>query len=257
MATPLQEAKDYLLKRLDAERKMSRYLDEALISAARRIVNISLKYNIKPSDFRFSNNPQLKKEVEEVLALLREMLYEKEKEHLTFKTEEDKKFIPAILTDKDHDKTLKERIAIYTNRYGYEVEAIVAAALLSGEHSAKKIIQSIQESLHSPWSNPYFQSEKGKGEAVRLKEGGVSYGVGKTTSSANGLAVVLGYVLARGWMENWRRMGTEAGARGFYTFRNSSFPCQLCDEEAMRFHTMDEPMPPFHPHCVCGVEFVY
>lgn len=256
----LREAKQYLLSRLDAEQKMSAYLDEALTSAAKKIIAISLSYNIPPSQFRFSTNASLKKEVEAVIALLRDALYDKCQELLSFRDDEDDAesvFLPTCLTGKSYRKTLKERIAIYSRRFGYEVEAVIAGAMLAGERAERAILSSMESSLHSPWSNVYFLQYKGAGEAVRLREEGVHYGSGRSNSAANALLLALGVAVGMGYMENWFRIGKARGAIGFYTFRNSSYACGVCDEKATVFHYISDSMPPFHVRCVCGVVFVY
>ena len=72
----INEAKAFVLKRIEAEISMQKHLDEALLWAAKEIIRISYKYKIKASLFRFSTNRQLKEEVDKVMAKLREMLYE-------------------------------------------------------------------------------------------------------------------------------------------------------------------------------------
>lgn len=255
----LQEAKQYLLSRLNAEQKMSAYLDEALISAAKRIIAISLSYDISPSQFRFSANASLKREVDAVMALLREALYNKCRELLSFRDEgdTDSGFLPVSLTGKSYGKTLKERISIYSKRFSYEVEAVIAGAMLAGERAERAILQSVESSLYDPWRNDYFLQYKGDGEAIRLREEGVHYGTGKSNSAANALLLALCVAVSMGYMENYFKIGKARGAIGFYTFRNSSYACGVCDEEATVFHYISDSMPPLHVRCVCGVVFVY
>ena len=59
----IQEAKDFIRQRLKAELSMQKHLDNLLLQAASEIVDISLKYKIKPSMFRFSANEKLEREV--------------------------------------------------------------------------------------------------------------------------------------------------------------------------------------------------
>ena len=73
----IRRAKEYLVLRLSAERLAVSSLDSALLSAARRIVAISRRYNIPPERFRFSADPRLQAEVRDVLALLRDALYDR------------------------------------------------------------------------------------------------------------------------------------------------------------------------------------
>lgn len=259
----IDEARDYLLEQLKAGREVSDFIDRALTQAARRLVDIAAKYNIPPGCFRFSADPRLQAEVRHQLALLRALLYDEMEKKLTFKAEDEKdgKYIPPILTEEDHGKTIKERIALYVGRWGYEVEAVIAGAGLAGVTDTAQIKASIEQYLHSPWQNPYFVegTKIGGGAATRLKTEGVSYGQGRTNVAANGLDVALGTFLTKGYMANWFRLGRKRGAVGFWTHRNSSYPCDYCDEAAMTFHyiTEDDYIPPLHPRCVCSVSFVY
>ena len=70
----IEEAKAFILRRVEAEISMQKNLDEALMWAAREIATISYKYKIKASLFKFSANKQLKLEVDAVIARLREMI---------------------------------------------------------------------------------------------------------------------------------------------------------------------------------------
>ena len=67
----IEEAKDYIRKRLEAERSMGKNLRAAMLRAAEKIISISRKYNIPPKMFRFSLDQNLKREVEAVIADLR------------------------------------------------------------------------------------------------------------------------------------------------------------------------------------------
>ena len=62
----IEEAKEYLRQRLDAELSMRTNLQIVMIEAAKQIIDISYRYKISPELFRFSANRQLQEEVDEV-----------------------------------------------------------------------------------------------------------------------------------------------------------------------------------------------
>jgi len=251
----IARAKDYLLLRLRAERLVVSELDTALLSAARRIVEISRRYNIPPESFRFSANPSLLAEVNQVLALLRDALYDHVATIDTFKDgENDTPFVAPVLTTSYKNKTFRQRLAEYTSRWGYELEATIAAAGLEGIKDQGKILAVVRQYLDRPYDNPWIKEHMGKGDAVRL-ENIPHYGKGNPIASATALSVLLTTLVAKGWMQNWARLNE--GKRGYYVYRGSSFPCEICDAQVGFLHAANdlEGMPPYHPRCCCYVVY--
>lgn len=147
----IRRAKEYLTLRLKAERLAVSTMNDALLSAARRIVDISRKYNIPPDKFRFSANPLLKKEINDILALLREALYSYVENAVAFEDEDGgTPYIAPALTEEDHGKTFRQRLAEYVSRWGYETETIIAAAGLEGVKDRAAVINGIREYLDRP-----------------------------------------------------------------------------------------------------------
>ena len=120
----INRAKEYLVLRLRAERLAVSTLNDALLSAARRIAGIARYYNVPPERFRFSANPSLQKEVNEVLELLRDALYSRIEGIDTFEDEDEEgQFVAPALTEKVNGKTFRQRLSEYVSRWGYEIEA--------------------------------------------------------------------------------------------------------------------------------------
>ena len=254
----IEEAKDYIRQRLQAEKSMERNLRTAMLRAAERIISISHKYGIPPKMFRFSLDRNLKHEVEAIISDLRATI-EDYTSTLSVATHNDKEEeILAYITRNSYRKTFGERNAIYANRYKYELEAAIAASMLAGTSKAATL-QLISKKLEHPYDNPDFIEAVKAGDmnATRIRTDGISYGIGRTNSSFTALRNLTVFAVAEGWMKYWYLSGTEKGAKGFITFRSSSFPCQTCDEYAMRTHPMSDPYPPLHNHCVCGMAFIY
>ena len=253
----INRAKEYILLRLRAERTAVSTLNTALLQAARRIVEISRKYNIPPENFRFSVNALLQVEVRNVLTILKEALYSEVEALDTFKDSKDdeKPFVAPILTSKDHDKTFRQRLDKYVSRWGYELEAIIAAAGLAGIKDAKAIEAGIREYLDRPYENPWVKDNMNKGDAVRL-ENIPHYGRGVAIASIVALKTLLTDVVAKGWMQNWQRLNQNK--KGYYVYRGSSFPCEICDAQVGFLHDINDTMglPPFHNYCKCYTVYI-
>lgn len=254
----IEEAKEYIRKRLEAEHSIKNNLRAAMLRAAEKIISISRKYSIPPRMFRFSQDRNLKHEVEAVIADLRATI-EDYTYTLAVATHNDKEDeVLAYITRNLYGKTFGERNAIYTNRYKYELEAAIAASMLAGT-SKTDTLQLISNNLDHPYENTDFIEavKVGNMNATRIQTDGVSYGVGRTNSSFTALSGLTVFAVAEGWMRYSYLLGEENGAKGFITFRASSFPCHICDEYAIRAHPMSDPYPPLHNHCVCGMAFIY
>ena len=249
----IEKAESYLRKRLEAEISMRTNLERVMKEAAEKVVAISYRYNIVPSQFRFSANKDLQHEVDEVITWLREQIEDYTYTLAVAEHEEEKDAILTYITRESYGKTFAQRNAIYCNRFKYELEAGIAAALIIGAKQ-KEAVNAIGSSLMTPYNNPHIREAIGKGKATRLLSGGVSYGRGRTNSMTNALLGLTQFAVAEGWAKYQKLTAKASGKKGFYSYRGSSYPCALCD--SMRgFHPLSDPMPPYHRRCCCYVVF--
>lgn len=262
MTTPdkkqIEKAKEYLRKRLSAETSMKDNLEKAMTRAAEKIVEISYKYNIPPWAFRFSADTRLQKEVDEVIRWLRECIEDYAFSLAVAGHTDEKDEIIAYINRENHGKTFRQRNNIYTGRYKYELEAAIAAGLLLGRKKSE-ILKNITSSFTNPYSNPdIVESIQQKGNmATRLKTGGISYGVGHSNSMYTSLKNISVFAVAEGWSYYSLIDARRNGAKGFYTFRGSSYPCNTCNAYADYMHPLSDPLPPLHLNCVCGAVFIF
>lgn len=253
----ISEAKEFLKKRLSAELSMKSHLEEELIESAKEIVKIAKKYKITPVNFRFSVNKEMQKEVEAVIEKLRKLIYNYTELLSYYTHKEDKDDIVAYINSETHGKTLKERISIYCNRYKYEIEAAIASGFLLG-NSEKDILNNISSNLNAPYNNPDFKLavNMGVSSESRIEAGGISYGVGVSNSSFNSLSKLTRNTIAAAWMWWQFSKSRKEGAKGYYQYRGSSFPCELCDSE-VGFHSIESDNGLPHPYCKCFRVYVY
>ena len=255
----LEQAKAYIRQRLEAETSMTHNLTGYMREAASRIADIAYRYKIPPEKFRFSANGKMKQEVENIISWLKSKIQDTAFTLSVAYSEnpENKDSIIAYVSSENHGKTFAQRNAIYCNRFKYELEGAIAAALILGV-AKDKLKQSIYTHFRSPYANPYFMKAiQSQSVATRLRSNGISYGTGRTNSMFTAINTLATHAVAQGWMRHWWETGERNGAKGFVTFRGSSYPCSLCGDYALHVHDMAEPYPPLHSHCKCGMYFIY
>ena len=253
----IDEAKAFILKRIEAEISMQSHLDEALMWAAKEIAEISYRYKMSASMFRFSANKRLQSEVDSVIEKLREMIYEYTETLSVAVSKEDKEDIIAWMNEEEYGHTLKERINIYTNRFKFEIESFVAAGILASL-TVGELTGVIRNNLSMPYNNSLFRKAVSKGgmSASRIKTGGISYGNGHSNSARNLLNTLTRNTISQAWMQMYGSSAYKNGATGFYSFRGSIYPCAYCDD-MVGYHPIEEYRGGWHPNCRCYFVFVY
>ena len=235
----IREAKAYLRRRLAAEVSMEHFLNRVLHNAAVELVSLAYRYNIPPTMFSFSYDPLLSLEAERIISKLMQDI-------------EDFDFMMALSTDKSDRDTLipyinreingltyKDRLWSYTSRFKLEMQDLIGAGLVLG-YGLSKMKEEVVKSLKNPYVSTIASEKPHRGQ-----------------SSYHRLLVLTRHTIADTWMYADMEQAIRKGAIGFYSFRGSSYPCQLCDDMASRFHTFAEPYPPYHPSCMCYAVPVY
>ncbi|WP_195507730.1 hypothetical protein [Bacteroides cellulosilyticus] len=255
----IEEAKDYLRQRLNAELSMKNNLLAIMYQAAKEIIAVSYKYNVPTNQFSFSYNKELQEEVETIIANLRELI-EDYTETLAVATHTDEKeHIISFINRESHGKTLVDRINEYTTQFKKELEVDIASGVLLNVAEGE-LLSSIKESRKNPLFNRHIRQATSQGFPVisRLKVP-ETYGVGRTNSSFTALDNLTNFAIAEGWMDYFAMIAKKSGAIGFMSFRGSSYPCQQCDDETTYFHAFSngDPVPPYHAHCCCYIVPIY
>ena len=149
-------------------------------------------------------------------------------------------------------KTFTERVAGQAGRIADDMGKILAAASFLG---LPPVV------VDDEWEKPYFVGgviarANSRGAGIEVPK----YGRGIPQSGAGQMLKNIGDTVALAWGFEDYDYAVRNGAIGFYVFRGSSYPCQVCQEECGVFHPMEESVfshPPFHANCVCYVVYVY
>jgi hypothetical protein len=238
----IQAAKEYILKRLDAERSMVYNLEKAMQSAAEQICKICYSYGYNPQTFSFSFNRKMMAEIDAVIETLYNLILEDFEELALAANEDDADYILALILGAEYGETYQDRLTDYLAKFKHELEVLIGAGLFLGL-SLSVVAKSISNNLRKPYNNPVLAD--GIAEEV-------TYGRGKTKSMFTAISTLSRYGIAKAWMREWEKgWSNKDGIIGYIVERGSSYPCDLCDENT-GFHPVDEGTGlPVHPNCCC------
>lgn len=251
----ISQAKEYLRKRISAELSFQNNLETLIDEYAYKLVDIAYSSNVPPNLFTFDYNKKINKAVDDLI-LEMEQLIISITETLAVATHKDNrnKILARIGSDISGDN-FYGRLDSHTDTFRKEMEGVIAAGLLIGALKTK-VKQSIKANLHTPYQNPIFKEavKSNLGTAEVLLKKGLHLGIGISNSAFNSINTLGRFTIGDAWMYDGYLEMDAMGAIGYIGHRGSSFPCQECDDQANRFHSLSEGMIyPLHPNCVCYV----
>ena len=242
----MQKAQQYLLERLEAEHSMTYHLERLLRNAAENIVDILYSKKIHIDKLSQNKLPkEVEEEINEIISNLQESIIDVFETLAVADHEDNKDLILAFVRKESFGMTFDERLTDYCTKYRDELLLLVGAGLFLGIGKTD-LAKSIGSHLKQPYKNPDLVD----GIAAPL-----TYGRGRTNSMFTALNTLTTFGIGRGWMYDRHLKAEMESAQGFMTFRNSSYPCDICDEYASYPHPMDDEIPPIHANCVCGTVY--
>lgn len=220
-------------------------------AAVKRVLSIAFNANTTVSGLKFNTDKEVDAQIEAVLSRLREEIEDVCETIATNKAEE-KDDILLFIHRENHGSTFSERLSGYIAKFKTELEIVMGAALFLGM-TRSEAAASIAQNFHNPYASSMMREAARRGYEFTAP----SYGRGRTNSMFNAIARLCRHAIAEAYMRILWLRATGEGAVGFITFRNSSVPCDICDDYTTYTHPMTDPMPPLHLNCVCGVVFVF
>lgn len=244
----MASARAYLENRLDAERSMTYNLEIVMREAATRVVNICYAYNIAPEKLNRDDLPlKARQEIDAVIQWLRETIIDYFETLAVADHKDNRDLILPYIYRKSHGATFDERLDGYLGNYEDELLFLITAGVALGLGRVA-LAESIGRNLKRPYENPEL--------ADGMTAPTPTYGRGRTNSMYTAIAGLTRFGVGEGWMHSRHVDARKQGAAGFYTFRNSSVPCDICDDYAYYMHYMDDQTPPLHLNCICGTVYV-
>lgn len=244
----LEEAKQYLRERINAELSMEHDVDVVLALYIPRLIGMLM---------RGASREDLDEIIKEIVDRLLEDCYILGVDE---RTEREDEIIAYINMERDgHD--IGERFAERCDTLVNELSTAVAAGELLNLDE-QSILSSVNANLKHPFDNEVIKAVK-----IKIARGEIdadledfatpSYGQGVPVSSHDALQMIGAYAIADAWM--WDLFQVNKNKSGYYVFRGSSYPCDTCDEAVISgFHPITDTshLVPLHPHCRCYVVFV-
>lgn len=263
----LEAAKRYILRTNDAANAMRDYAVDEIEDAAVELAQIAMRYDIDPKQFTFdsSASEDMMREVSAVMDNLEDSLMEHLEDNATACAEDEggKMLLLAFLFSLGHRNLgIRDTVHEYLWRTLRQTEALVVAAKENGL-SPTQTVSVVRSALANVQTDRFFLSlmkYRHLYNAPFVRSGGkATYSDG--TPNAQGVPVsgvnAVVNTLVNAVQRTWRYHETEEmrqnGAIGYWQFRGSSYPCDLCDDE-VGFHELGDieydEWP--HPHCCCG-----
>lgn len=258
----LKAAKKWTLQRNEASIALSSLIEEILRDTAKKLTQIAYKYNCKPEDFQFSQDKDLREEVAKLMSDIEDKILELIENYSLSVTEDKERrnnLLPWILALHSKDsKDLKWTLRTRLTQFLFDTEAQIAAMKLANYEQTKAITR-ILSTIHTVYSSPEILAAFKKKSAARyIKTKGVHDGnIGLSSSGAVNVENFARTTLIMAWSHEQYEEAMDDGKAGFFVFRGSQYPCDLCDSK-VGFHLIDdnESVPPFHARCCCFVVYV-
>lgn len=258
----VRKAKKWTLLRNENAIHLSSLIEALLQDYATKLTKIAYKYNCKPEDFQFSQDKNLRDDVAKLMSELEEeilSLVEQYSLNVTDDKERRNNIMPWLIAlHSKNTKNLKGTIHQRVRQFLFDTEAQIAAMKLAG-YGYTKAIGRILSTMHTVYITPEVLAAYNKKSAARyIKTRGVHEGnVGLSSSGAVNVENFARTTLIMAWSHEQYEEAMDDGKAGFFVFRGSQYPCDLCDSK-VGFHLIDdnESVPPFHAHCCCFVVYV-
>lgn len=265
----IRNAKDYVLKRSQAEIAIASAIDAILEKYVGLIAQACYKYNIDPTDFSFGANEQLRQEVYSLLDDLEEETYDLIEESVVPDGKKNKHYqalIDWMLTLGTHNWGFKRTLEYYIRRLSQDLEAEIAALRYAGVKQTMAITK-MRSALHAPYSMPemvaairsgkYFSADMIRSSGTKTDPFTHQPTAGLSKVGATNITTMARSTLAMVWMRSLFEEAEDEDKAGYYVFRGSTYNCPTCDEQCDWFHPLKEGLVvPLHAHCHCYMVFV-
>lgn len=238
-AQEIDNAKEYIRRRLAAENSMEHYLDRKLLLAAKALVSLAVKHNIPPTLFSFNYDPLIALEANRIINTLTDEIEEYDFIMATQTDKADKDTLLPYINREINGISYRQRLETYTFGFKLEIQDIIKVGLLANM-TQKALVQTVTALYKRPYTSKLTSHLEHRGQATYAR-----------------LLTLTRHTIADTWMFADMESARKGGALGFIPFRGSNYPCEVCSDHAGRFHDFSEPYPPFHPHCVCFAVPIY
>ncbi len=171
--------------------------------------------------------------------------------------EDDEDIILPYLRRQIGDEDLVQRLDKHCSTLRYFLEGWVAIGIVNKlkEHELTNTILSY---IDNPFASSLWQKALNAGYlSDAIRSGLYQYGKGNQKNILSALTEIERYTINEAYQYGCILHYRKLGAIGYRTYRQSSYPCEHCDELTMHIWSLDEIVLPAHPRCVCGSRPVF
>lgn len=246
----LEQAKDFLRRRIESELSMHRDVEDVLTEYAEKLLDLL---------FRDATQDEIDVLVDEMCAQLLSDCFILGVDD----RQDDREAILLWMNSERNGDTLEGRIDKRGQTWLNEIFAVYAAGKLLGLDRGS-LLSSIKANMKHPWDNEVLVAVREK-----IRRGEVSgniedfeephFGTGHEISSMGALQTITGFAISDAWMWWQYEDARKQGARGYFVERGSNFPCEECDSHTGVFFPIgdEDNRPQYHRNCCCIVIYTY
>ena len=171
--------------------------------------------------------------------------------------EDDEDAILLYINRRIGEEDMVQRLDKHCSTLRYFLEGWIAIGFVNNikEYELTNLVLS---NIDNPLASPLWQDALNAGYlSDSIRSGVYLFGKGNQKNILKALTEIEQYAINEafqyGRVLNYKKMG----AIGYRTFRQSSYPCEYCDELTMQIWPLDVMVLPAHPRCVCRSEPVF
>ena len=246
----LEQAKDFLRRRIESELSMHRDVEDVLTEYAEKLLYLY---------FIGASQSEIDMLVDEMCAQLLSDCYILGVDD----RQEDRDAILLWMNTERNDDTLEGRINKRGRTFMNEIFAVYLAGKLLGLDRGS-LLSSVKANMKHPWDNEVLVAVR---EKIRRGEvaGNIEdfeephFGTGHEISSLGALQTITGFAISDAWMWWQYEDARRQGAKGYFVERGSSFPCEECNSHTGIFYPIgdEDNRPQYHRNCCCIVIYTY
>ena len=171
--------------------------------------------------------------------------------------EDDEDAILLYIRRKIGEEDLAQRLDKHCSTLRYFLEGWIAIGMVKNIREYE-LTNQILSHLDNPFASPLWQEAFDAGYlSTAIQTRGYSYGKGNQRDVLSALTEIERYAINEAYQYGCILHYGKMGAIGYRTFRQSTYPCEYCDELTMHIWPLDEIVLPAHPRCVCGSRPVF
>ena len=171
--------------------------------------------------------------------------------------EDDEDIILPYIRRQIGDEDLVQRLDKHCSTLRYFLEGWIAIGIVNNIKDYE-LTNTILSYIDNPFASPLWQEALNAGYLSDAIRGGLyQYGKGNQKNVLSALTEIERYAINEAYQYGCILHYGKLGAIGYRTYRQSSYPCEACDELTRHIWPLDVIVLPEHPRCVCGSRPVF